>query len=295
MDSQPILGIDLGGTNIRLGKVRGSSLESHHARRISSQAEEEQVLAEVFQAIDTVMDDETVAIGCGVPSVVDVQTGVVRAVENIPSWREVPLRAKLEGRYGLPVLVNNDANVFALGELHFGRGRGVNNMVGMTLGTGLGTGVIIDGRLYCGANCGAGEIGSIPYRDGVIETYCSGQFFEREFGESGEAIFERAQQGDEEALQHFEAYGYELGHAVMTVLYAYDPDLVVFGGSVSRTFSLFEAGLRKRLQDFDYQHSLERTTFARSEIENVAILGAAALHMDARDPDARGHGQTETT
>lgn len=280
MESNPILGIDLGGTNIRLGKVRGDSLEEHHSRRISSQAEEEQVLEEVFQAIDTVMDDTIAAIGCGVPSVVDVDTGIVHAVENIPSWKKVPLKARLEERYGLPVLVNNDANAFALGELHFGQGRGVSNMVGMTLGTGLGTGVIIEGRLYCGSNCGAGEIGSIPYRDGAIETYCSGQFFERETGESGKAMFERARRGDEEALQVFEAYGYELGHAVMTVLYAYDPDLVVFGGSVSQGFSFFEPGLRRRLQDFDYQHSLERTTFVRSEIEHVAILGAAALHMD---------------
>ena len=280
MESRPILGIDLGGTNIRLGKVRGDSLEEHHARRISSQAEEEQVLQEVFQAVDTVMDDEIVAIGCGVPSVVDVDTGIVHAVENIPSWRRVPLKTRLEERYGLPVLVNNDANAFALGELHFGQGRGASNMVGMTLGTGLGTGVIIDGRLYCGSNCGAGEIGSIPYRDGAIETYCSGQFFERATGESGEAIYGRARQGDEEALQLFEAYGYELGHAVMTVLYAFDPDLVVFGGSVSQGFSFFEPGLRRRLQDFDYQHSLERTTFVRSRIEHAAILGAAALHME---------------
>ncbi len=283
MDSNAILGIDLGGTNIRLGKVRDGRVVRHLAQRISSKAAEEVILGEMYQAIEEVLDTDVVAIGCGVPSVVDLETGIVYAVENLPSWKATPLKQKLEERYGLPVLVNNDANLFALGELHFGKGRGARNMVGMTLGTGLGVGVIIDGHLYCGANCGAGEIGSIPYRDGALETYCSGEFFQRAAGESGDAIFERAQQGDEKALELFDEFGYELGQAVMTALYAYDPDLIVFGGSVSAGYSLFEAGLRRRLQDFDFQHSLETTSITRSEIEHVAILGAAALHLETRE------------
>ena len=282
MDSNAILGIDLGGTNIRLGKVCDGRVVRHLSQRISSKAAEEVILDEMYRAIEEVLDTDVVAIGCGVPSVVDLETGVVYAVENLPSWKATPLKQKLEERYGLPVLVNNDANLFALGELHFGKGRGARNMVGMTLGTGLGVGVIIDGHLYCGANCGAGEIGSIPYRDGALETYCSGEFFERAAGESGNAIFERAQQGDEKALELFDEFGYELGQAVMTALYAYDPDLIVFGGSVSAGYSLFEAGLRRRLQDFDFQHSLETTSITCSEIEHVAILGAAALHLETR-------------
>lgn len=283
MDSNAILGIDLGGTNIRLGKVCDGRVVRHLAQRISSKAAEEVILGEMYQAIDEVLDTDVVAIGCGVPSVVDLETGIVYAVENLPSWKATPLKQKLEERYGLPVLVNNDANLFALGELYFGKGRGARNMVGMTLGTGLGVGVIIDGHLYCGANCGAGEIGSIPYRDGALETYCSGEFFQRVAGESGDAIFERAQQGDEKALELFDDFGYELGQAVMTALYAYDPDLIVFGGSVSAGYSLFEAGLRRRLQDFDFQHSLETTSITCSEIEHVAILGAAALHLETRE------------
>lgn len=283
MESKAILGIDLGGTNIRLGKVFDGAVVRHHAQRISSKAEEDVILGEMYQAIETVLDDEVAAIGCGVPSVVDLDTGIVYAVENIPSWKQMPLKQKLEERYGLPVLVNNDANLFALGEYRFGKGRSTRNMVGMTLGTGLGVGVILDGRLYCGANCGAGEIGSIPYRDGALESYCSGEFFERATGESGDAVFEMAQQGDETALELFDTFGYELGQAVMTVLYAYDPDLIVLGGSVAEAYSLFERSLQRRLRDFDFQHILEKVTITYSEIEHVALLGAAALHMDARD------------
>jgi len=281
MSNQTILGIDLGGTNVRVGKVRGHRLESRHERRISAREAEEQVLGEIFEAVDQVFDDGVAGIGCGVPSVVDVASGIVFNVENIPSWREVRLKQKLEERYGVPALINNDANVFVLGELYFGRGQGHRNVVGLTLGTGLGAGIVIDGRLYSGSNCGAGEVGMIPHQDHNVEYYCSGQFFERRSGMAGDVVFERARQGDEEALRLFAAFGRELGHAVMTVLYAYDPELIVLGGSISKAFALFEGGLRERLQDYAYPHALARLTLAPSEIDDVAVLGAAALFLDA--------------
>jgi glucokinase len=280
MKDEARIGIDLGGTQLRLGKVRGGTLERLHSQPVSSRAAEKVVLEEIYQAIDQFLDDEVVAIGCGVPSVVDVDSGTVYAVENIPAWRETPLGGLLEKRYGLPVLVNNDANVFALGEAYFGKGRGIANLVGMTLGTGLGTGVIIEGRLYCGSSCGAGEIGSIPHRQQTVEAYCSGQFFLQRCGRTGAEVFAAASGGDPSALALFEDFGYELGHAVMTVLYAYDPEMIVLGGSVSKGYRYFERGLKRRLEDYEYQHSLQRTTITCSEIEHVAILGAAALHLE---------------
>ncbi|HEV8632497.1 MAG TPA: ROK family protein, partial [Thermoanaerobaculia bacterium] len=176
---------------------------------------------------------------------------------------------------------NNDANAFAVGELYFGKARGHKNMVGMTLGTGLGAGVVIDGRLYSGANCGAGEIGAIPYRDRTIEHYAAGGFFQRAAGERGEVVYQRAVAGDPDARRLFHQYGQELGHAIMVVLYAFDPELIVLGGSISRAMPLFEAGMHERLKGYAYQHALARVEITRSEIENVAILGAAALYLDA--------------
>jgi glucokinase len=279
--NEAVLGVDLGGSRVRVGKVRAGALERHEARRISGHARRDVVLGEIFQAVDQVFDDDVAGIGCGVPSVVDVGRGVVYAVENIPSWHEVPLKDELERRYGVPAAINNDANAFAVGELHFGKGRGRRNLVGMTLGTGLGAGVVIDGRLYNGANCGAGELGAIPYREGSIEQYCAGPFFEREAGVGGNVVFQRAREGDAEALRLFAAYGRELGYAVMVALYAYDPELIVLGGSISRAFPFFERGLRERLREFAYQHALERLEIACSEIEHVAVLGAAALYLNA--------------
>ena len=182
-----ILGVDLGGTLVRAGKVRGGELERHDARRISGREGKDVVLDEIFRVIDQVFDEEVAGIGFGVPSVVDVDRGIVYAVENIPSWQEVPLKEELERRYGVPAYINNDANAFAVGELHFGKGRGRRNLVGMTLGTGLGAGIIVEGRLYSGTNCGAGELGPIPYREHTIEYYCAGGFFQRAGG--GDEIF----------------------------------------------------------------------------------------------------------
>src|SRR5262249_7677354 len=157
---------------------------------------DEVVLQEIIGGIQAVFDTEVAAIGIGVPSVVDVEKGIVYAVQNIPSWKEVHLKERIEKQFHVPVHVNNDANCFALGECHFGKGRNFRDIVGMVLGTGLGAGIIIDRRLYNGTNCGAGEIGTIPYKGEMIESYASGQFFTRMLGTRGEIVFERANAAD---------------------------------------------------------------------------------------------------
>jgi len=286
-DGGAILGVDLGGTQVRAGKVRGSAVERSAVARISGRERAEVVNGELYRTIDAVFDDEVRGIGCGVPSVVDVETGVVYGVENIPSWREVPLKADLERRYGVPAYVNNDANAFAVGELHFGAGRGHRNLVGLTIGTGLGAGVIVDGRLYSGSHCAAGEIGAIPYREHTIEHYCAGAFFQRNAGMPGEAVYARAQAGEPAALALFEEFGFELGYAVLLVLYAYDPELIVLGGSISVALPLFGGTMRERLREYPWPHVVAALRIAAGEVQDAGILGAAALYLDARNPDAR--------
>jgi glucokinase len=277
-----IVGVDLGGTSVRAARVLDGEVLARAARPVPAAAAAGIVLDAVLATAAEVIDDSVGGIGCGVPSVVDVARGIVYSVENIPSWREVPLRQAFEERFRRPAFINNDANAFAVGELHFGAGRACRHMVGITLGTGLGAGVVIDRRLYSGPNCGAGEIGSIPYRDSTVEQYCAGPFFRREAGVGGDVLCARAERGDAEALRVFHAYGRELGHAIMTVLYAYDPELVVLGGSIARAFAFFDLGMRERLRDFVYQHALARVQIVRSELPDAALLGAAALYLDAR-------------
>ena len=281
MAEDTIIGVDLGGTKVSVGAVAEGTVSRIVRREVPSQEAADVVLAEIVDTIDEVFDPSVVGIGCGVPSVVDVAEGIVFDVENIPSWKEVHLKTALEERFGVPASVNNDANAFAVGEHVFGSGREFANMVGLTLGTGMGTGVIINGRLYSGANCGAGEIGMMAHKGLTLEDYCSGQFFQRECGAAGQEVYRRARAGDAESLEAFEQYGSELSEAVMIALYAYDPQAVIFGGSISAAFDLFETGLRRGLERFAYPHVVERLVMAPSTLENAAVLGAAALYVDA--------------
>lgn len=282
MPEKTVIGIDLGGSNVRVGKVRDNELIDHFGWPISGRAPEDVVLGEIRDAIDRVFDKDAAGIGIGVPSVVDVDKGIVYSVANIPSWKEVHLKDKLEKIYGVPVHVNNDANCFALGESYFGKARNYRNVVGLIVGTGLGSGVIINNRLYNGTNCGAGEFGHIPYKEFDFEYYCSGRRFPREHGVSGEVLYERALNGDKEALGYFEAFGLDLGNAVQAILYAVDPEIIVFGGSVSKAYPFFEKGMKETLKSFKYRHALKRLVLARSETAEIPILGAAALHFDSR-------------
>jgi len=191
-----VVGIDLGGTNVRAGLVAEGRLRDVRSVPVRSRGSVEDVLEDLFGAVDAVMQDDVAGIGAGVPSVIDLATGTVFDVQNIPSWKKVPLKARLEERYRRPAFVNNDANCFAAGEKYFGKIRPYDSAVGLIIGTGLGAGVIANGRLYSGANSGAGEFGMLSYLDRNLEAYASGQFFERVHSMSGRDLAARAERGD---------------------------------------------------------------------------------------------------
>ncbi len=282
MASSTIVGVDLGGTKVSIGRIAGNELETHFKADITTEGEEEHILKEVTAAIESVFDQSVAGIGIGVPSVVDVDQGIVYAVQNIPSWKEVHLKKILEDRFHVPVYVNNDANCFAVGEKHFGKGQKFNNLVGVTLGTGLGTGIIIEGRLYSGSNCGAGEFGHIAYKDQFIEFYCSGQFFMNQYGQKGQQIYEKAKEGDEKALGIFGEYGTHLGEAIKTIMFAVDPEAIILGGSIRQSFPFFQKTMWERVETFPYKKSLDRLAIEISDQPQIAVLGAAALYYDAQ-------------
>ncbi|HEX8022292.1 ROK family protein, partial [Mucilaginibacter sp.] len=241
----------------------------------------EDVLNDIYTVVDALLKNNTAnAIGIGVPSVVDVSEGIVYDVQYIPSWKEVHLKKLMQERYNIPVYVNNDANCFAVGELYFGKGKGADSMVGVTLGTGLGTGIITNGKLYAGHNCGAGEIGFFPYIDNILEYYCSGSFFNNVYGLDGVQVFKDAQAGDEQALKLYAELGTHVGNALKIVMYAYDPELIILGGSVSHAFGYFKDTMWQQVKTFAYTKTLERIKIEISELQNSGIIGAAALYYD---------------
>jgi glucokinase len=282
MASGSIIGVDMGGTKISIAKVEKNRITKHFTSEISSDGKESQILQELINAIEKIFDKNVLGIGIGVPSVVNVKKGIVYDVQNIPSWREVPVKSILEKHFHKPVYINNDANCFTIGEKYFGKAKKFDNLVGVTLGTGLGAGIIIDNRLYCGVNCGAGEFGTMPYKDSIIEYYCSGQFFLGEYGISGDKVFARAKKGDKTALKIFEKFGAHLGEAIMIIMFAVDPEAIILGGSVSRSFPFFQKAMWERVKTFIYRKSAEHLVVDVSEQPHIATLGAAALYHDAQ-------------
>ena len=280
MNKVTVLGIDLGGTNVRTGLITDSNLSSILSQRINSAGSVDEVVEQLFSLMDRSIDSSVKAVGIGVPGLVDTAAGIVYDVVNIPSWKQVPLRNVIEERYHVPVFINNDANCFALGEFYFGKGKGSESMIGLTLGTGLGSGIIINRKLYEGKNGGAGEFGMIDYLDKYIEYYASGQFFQNVYQTDGEIVFKRANDGDVEALNMYEQLGLHLGNAIKTILDAVDVELIILGGSVRKGWPHFNKSMWQQLQTFAFQKAKENLRIEVSELHNSGILGAAALYYD---------------
>jgi glucokinase len=280
MNDQKIIGIDLGATNIRAGLVNGNQLSQIISKRINSTGPVEVVMNDIFEMVNNLLDDNVSGIGIGVPGVVDVKQGIVYDVQYIPSWKEVHLKKMMEERFQIPVLVNNDANCFALGEYYFGKGRGSENLIGLTIGTGLGAGIIINHHLFAGPNCGAGEFGMAEYLDHCYEYYASGQFFQNVYHTDGQEVYEKAKAGDRIAQQWYAEMGTHLGNAIKMIMYTYDASFIILGGSVRFAYPYFQKTMWERIKTFAYSQSIANLKIELSELENSGILGAAGLHYD---------------
>lgn len=275
------LGIDLGGTNLRVGVVDGSAVvESVTVPSMPKEYSLESSIGYLVEVIRPLCSSDIRGIGIGAPSVVDAEQGIVYDVTNIPQWVEVPLKAILEKAFpSKKVSVNNDSNCFTLGEHRFGKGRGTSSMVGITLGTGVGSGIIIDGKLYGGVNTGAGEIGCIPYLGKTLEDYCASKFF-TERGLTAKDAAEAANGGDSAMIRLWSEFGRHMAFLVGVAMYAYDPEMIVFGGGLTKAEPLFRDSMNESLKDFAFQKSLEKIRIEYSVLKDVAVLGAASLVMD---------------
>ncbi|CAN5695449.1 ROK family protein [soil metagenome] len=280
MQGKSHIGIDLGGTNIRAGILQNNILQNTISRRLDATGNSKEILQQVFDITDALMQEEVASIGIGVPGLVDANNSMVYDVVNIPSWQKISLQQWMETRYKIPVVINNDANCFALGEYRFGEGIGCNNMAGLTIGTGLGAGLILNKKLYSGRNGGAGEFGMMPYLDKCYEYYASGQFFKNVFNISGEIVYANALNNDASALNMFEVFGTHLGNAIKAILFAVDIEVIVLGGSVKNAYSFFEKAMWQQIQNFPYQQAVQHLKIKIAGLEHSGIIGAASLSDD---------------
>ena len=269
------IGVDLGGTNIVAGLVDGESLIKKVKVPGPAKGTQDEVVDAIASLIEQLISDEVESIGVGVPSVVDTKNGIVYNVANIPSWVKVPLKDILEARFGKPVGINNDSNCYTLGESRFGHGKGLADMVCVTLGTGVGSGIIIDGKLYEGRNAGAGEVGCLSYLDKDYESYCSTPFFVAH-NTTGAELSAKAEAGDAEAIALWNEFGGHLGELAKAILFAYDPEAIIFGGGIAAGYPHFEAALRERITTFPYETAKDVKIFFSTD-GDMALYGASAL------------------
>ncbi|MGE0772831.1 MAG: ROK family protein [Cyclobacteriaceae bacterium] len=275
------IGVDLGGTNIRAGVRVGDAITQRSEAPLKDKESLESTLNQLNRIIEPLISDQVRGIGLAVPSIVDAENGIVFNVVNIPSWTRVEIRSILQEMFGLPVAVQNDANCFALGEHHHGLARGCKHMVGITLGTGVGSGVIINGEIYSGKNGGAGEVGYLNYLDKDYEFYGGSFFFHEKHKVEAKDLFEQAAHGSATAIGIWNDYGHHIGNLVKTIVYAYDPEMIVFGGSIANAWRFFEPAMRETIsRRFHFPGSMQALKIVRSENENIILLGASALIND---------------
>jgi len=278
IQNKKLIGIDLGGTNVRAARISSNGIEKMETERVHSKGSVKQVLSQIYKLIERVGTQNIDGIGMGVPGPVDETRGVVYELINIPAWKKVEVREIFETRYSIPVRVQNDANCFAVAEKYYGKGKNCKSFIGLIVGTGMAGGIFINDQLYTGPNSMAGEFGMMKYLDKFYEYYSCGQFFSNIYGISGKEAAEKANQGDKDALAMFKEFGKHLGTAIEAILYAYDPEKIILGGSVSKSFHLYEKYLWEVLEGFAFKNSLKSFKIETSDLDNPGLLGAAALH-----------------
>ncbi|MEI6062111.1 MAG: ROK family protein [Bacteroidota bacterium] len=272
-----IIGVDLGGTNIRAGLTEGGKIITVNQALLINKDSLQKTVDQLIEVISPLIKPGVKGIGVGVPSVVDIENGIVFDVVNIPSWKRVELKNILQTEFNLPVRINNDVNCFALGEHRYGQAKAFQSFIALALGTGLGAGIVINNALYSGSNCGAGEIGSLPYLDKNYEFYTSSSFFESVYATTALKAYLAAEKGEKQALEIWSAFGFHLGNVIKAVIYTYDPEAIILGGSIAKASLFFEQSMDQSLADFQFPETIKKLKILKSQVENIALLGAAAL------------------
>lgn len=304
-----VFGVDIGGTTIKTGifKQKGELAEKWEIPTDTS-SKGENILRDISVSLKNKIVDMGIkknnisGIGLGIPGPV-TNDGVVKKCVNL-GWGEFNVEKKLSELTGLYVKSGNDANVAALGEHWQGSGKGCMNMVMVTLGTGVGGGIILNGKMVCGAHGSGGEIGHIPVEDnetepcgcgnyGCLEQYASATGVVRltkrilnassstsclrNMDITAKSVFDAAKNGDNIALEVLDVFGNKLGKALAAVAVIADPQVFVLGGGVSKAGDIITDTVKKHYEKYAF-HSVRNTDFRLAGLGNDAgIYGGAAL------------------
>jgi len=273
-----LIGVDLGGTKVAVGKIVAGVITEQLYAEIDQESDDPMDAVRLMRdLIHRLMNEQVQGIGVGVPGLVNRDWGIVYDVLNIPNWKEIPLKSLLEEKFHVPVYIDNDANCFAMGEYRFGSHAGHDDFVGITLGTGMGSGIVKNGALLPDAHGCSGEFGTMPYLDGIYENYTSGMYFKSKYGKNGEEVAQKAQAGEPWAIQAYREMGSHLGKAIQNIIMSVDPPLVIIGGSVAKASHLFQEAMWESIRQIPFPSVLEDFRVEFTQTEHMGIKGAAAL------------------
>ncbi|MGB5897635.1 MAG: ROK family protein [Geitlerinemataceae cyanobacterium] len=288
-----VIGIDLGGTAIKLGRFdrAGNCLQTLTVRT-PQPATPEATIATIIEAIHQLdADRECTAIGIGTPGPVDPAARIAKIAINLDNWHDVPLADAIEAKTQRRVTLANDANCAGLGEAWLGASRHVQNSIVLTLGTGVGGAVILDGKLFVGHRGGAGELGLITLNpdgppcnsgnSGSLEQYVSVRAIRRETGLEPDILAAKAHAGDTEAIAFWQKYGRLLGAGLASSVYILTPEAIVIGGGVSAAADLFFPTTWDQIERRVMPTSREGLQLLVAELGNRAgMVGAAKLALE---------------
>lgn len=311
-----IVGVDIGGTNIKLAlmdrkfHLKGKRIFST-AKFRSKSALIEKIVSQIRALLAQYNIDtrEIIGVGVGAPGAVDIRNGTVHYLINIPGWREVPLGDILKKRLGLPVFVDNDVNVMALGEAFFGAGRGARNMLCVTLGTGVGGGLILDGRLYRGSSYAAGEFGHVPINiDGpkckcgswaCVEAYAGSRYIVKDVAAriregqrtlikklvkgdlsniTPETISAAADMGDKFARHIWMDAGSKIGIGLAGAVNLLNVDRIVIGGGVAQAGKILFDSIKTTINERAMKLPAKTVKVVKAKLGyDAGLIGAATL------------------
>lgn len=309
------IGIDVGGTNVKIALV-DSDGKIGYSNTIPTRAEMgyEYTINNMKQAIRDLMTETKLSakdiegIGFGLPGQVDFKSGIVRLITNIPGWVEIPLAKMIEDEFHIPTRIDNDVRCAALGELNFGAGKGCENLICITVGTGIGSGLIINGKLVRGASNAAGEIGHIKLQmhdgpicgcgdTGCLEAFASGPSIVamaeeyilggkstkyREMANGGAItpfiVAEAAKAGDPVARRIFTRMGEYIGIGMASVVNLLNPERIIVGGGVADAGDILLTPLKETIKKRAMKIAGETVEVVPAQLGNTAgVIGASLL------------------
>ena len=301
MSAQRAIGVDVGGTKVLAGLVDRDGRVERREERPTPVSSEDVLLAELDSMVEHLLDDSVAVLGFGLPSTIDQRAGRAETSVHVP-LTGVDFRDRMAQRFGLPVAIDNDGNAAAIAEWKLGAGRGASHIVALTLGTGIGGGLILDGRPYRGSIGAGAELGHIVLDYGGVSCggACTGHgHFEalvagsaaddaavRRFGAGadGRQLVERALAGDEGARDDLAELGRRLGAGIASLVNVFNPELVIVGGGFAHAGELILAHARETLAVEALPPGRDLVRIVRAAFGHEAgMIGAALVGFETLD------------